>query len=112
MATPGPGVAISFSQVNTSFTLTTPSPMNGNYRFAPGTYTPASPVIPTTPAGIFPIDVLHGRTAGTPFITTFTTPGTWTATATGNIKVLVVGGGGAGGSGYGSLANGSARGGG
>ena len=98
MPTPGPGVAISFSQVNTEFALTTPSPMNANFRFAPGTYTPASPVIPTTPAGIFPMDVLHGRT--TTFITTFTTPGSWTSTVTANIKVLVVGGGGGGGDGF------------
>ena len=94
-------MTISFSQVNTEFVLTTPSPMNDKFRIAPGNYTPAAPVIPTTPAGIFPIDVLHGRTKGvpapTPFITTFTTPGSWTSTVTGNIKVLVVAGGGIGG---------------
>ena len=99
MPTPAPGTAISFSQVNTEFTLTTPSPMNNNYRFAPGTYTPATPAIPTTASGIFPMDVLHGRTKAsiTPFTTTFTAPTTWTATFTGNIRVIVVGGGGSGG---------------
>ena len=109
MATPAPGVAISFSQVNTVFVLTTPSPMNANYRFAPGTYTPATPAIPTTPAATFPMDVLHGRTkAVAPFITSYTHPNpaatspyttTWTSTVTGNIKVLTVGGGGGGASG-------------
>ena len=52
MPTPGTfpsTTAISFSQVNTEFGLTTPSPMNLNYRFAPGTYTPALNPIPTTP---------------------------------------------------------------
>lgn len=104
MSTPGTypsTTTIKFSDVNTVFGLTTPSPMDLKYRIAPGNYTPASPVIPTTPAGIFPMDVLHGRTKGvpapTPFITTFTTPGSWTSTVTGNIKVLVVAGGGAGG---------------
>ena len=116
MPTPGPGVAISFSQVNTEFALTTPSPMDAKFRIAPGNYTPASPVIPTTPAGIFPIDVLHGRTKGvpapTPFITTFTTPGSWTSTVTGNIKVLVVAGGGGGGDGRPAFPGGQGAGGG
>lgn len=117
MPTPGPGVAISFSQVNTEFVLTTPSPMNVNYRFAPGTYTPATPAIPTTPAGIFPIDVLHGRTkAGgggvlSPFSALYTTSSTWNAPGTGNISVLVVAGGGAGGNGPGIRSGGGGAGG-
>lgn len=100
MPTPAPGVAISFSQVNTEFALTTPSPMNANYRFAPGTYTPATPAIPTVSGATFPMNVLHGRTkAGvlSPFTSVYTTSSTWTATGTGNISVLVVAGGGAGG---------------
>ena len=97
MPTPGPGVPISFAQVNTEFVLTTPSPMDIKYRIAPGTYTPAAPVIPTTPASTFPVDLLHNRTC-TSFVATFTTPGVWTSAVTGDIKVLVVGGGGAGGS--------------
>jgi len=111
MPTPGTypsTTTISFSQVNTEFGLTTPSPMNAKFRIAPGNYTPALNPIPTTPGpstpaslATFPMDILHGRTKGvpapTPFITTFTTPGSWTSTVTGNIKVLVVAGGGAGG---------------
>jgi len=119
MPTPGTfpsTTAISFSQVNTEFGLTTPSPMNLKYRFAPGTYTPALNPIPTTPGpstpaslATFPMDVLHGRTkAVAPFITSYTHPNpaattpyttTWTSTVTGNIKVLTVGGGGGGASG-------------
>ena len=95
MPTPAPGNPISFAQVNTEFTLTTPSPMDLKYRLAPGTYTPATPVIPTTPGSTFPMDVLHGRTTG--LLTTFTTPGNWTSSVTGNIRVLVVAGGGSGG---------------
>jgi hypothetical protein len=96
MPTPAPGNPISFSNVNTEFVLTTPSPMDLNYRFAPGKYTPATPVIPTTPASTFPLDALHNRTC-TSFVATFTTPGTWTSAVTGNIKILVVAGGGGGG---------------
>lgn len=114
MPTPGTypsTTTISFSQINTEFGLGTPSPMNLNYRFTTPQYTPVANPIPTTPGpstpaslATFPMDILHGRTKSTapvpltPFVTTFTTSGSWTATGTGNIKVLVVGGGGAGGS--------------
>ena len=100
MPTPGTfpsTTAISFSQVNTEFGLTTPSPMDLKYRFTTPQYTPTTPAIPTVSGATFPVDSLHGRTKVPSFITTFTTPGSWTATLTGNIKVLVVGGGGGGG---------------
>jgi len=96
MPTPAPGNPISFAQVNTEFNRTTPSPMNNKYRFLPGGYTPATPVISTTPNTLFPMDILHGRT-NTSILQTFTTPGSWTSTITGNIRVLVVAGGGGGG---------------
>jgi len=103
MTTPGPTVhpsntTIKFSDVNAVFGLGQPSPMDLNYRFPTSLYTPTTPTIPTTPKATFPMEVLHGRTKFS-FVTTFTTPGTWTSTVTGNIKVLVVGGGGGGGNG-------------
>ena len=106
MTTPGPTVhpsntTIKFSDVNAVFGLVQPSPMDLNYRFPTSLYTPTTPMIPTTPKATFPMESLHGRTKGvpapTPFVTTFTTPGSWTSTVTGNIKVLVVAGGGGGG---------------
>lgn len=104
---------ISFSNVNTVFgPFGSPMPLDGKFRLAPGTYSPATPVIPTTPGvpgGPFPMDILHGRNKGgfpAPFITTFTNPNpptpfstTWTSPGTGNIKVLCVGGGGGAGGG-------------
>lgn len=102
MPTPGTfpsTTTISFSQVNTEFGLTTPSPMNLKYRFPTAQYTPVTNPIPTVSAANFPVNILHGRTnvVLSPFTTVYTTPSTWTATGTGNISVLVVAGGGAGG---------------
>ena len=65
MPTPGTypsSTQIAFSDVNTEFKLTTPSPMNLNYRFPTSIYSPTANPIPTTPAATFPTDILHGRT--------------------------------------------------
>jgi len=116
MPTPGTypsTTTISFSQVNSEFGLTTPSPMNLNYRFPTTIYTPTANPIPTTPGATFPVNILHGRTFTTtpPFFYVYTNPvvsgpsgspgtispaSTWTATFTGNITLIVIGGGGAG----------------
>jgi hypothetical protein len=46
-----------------------------------------------------------------PFVNTFTSPGSWTSSVTGNIKVLVVAGGGGGASGYNRAGGGGGAGG-
>jgi len=105
MPTPAPGTNIKFTQVASEFTLAINPPSRGlgaNFRFAPGTYTPATPAIPTgATAAIKLSGDLGGRTKAVPppptFFTPFTSPGTFTSPFTGNVTLLVIGGGGSGG---------------
>lgn len=102
MTTPGTypsTTAISFSQVNSVFALTTPSPMNNKFRFPTASYSPASSPIPTTLNATFPMNILHGRTYAAPFVNIYTVTGiqTYISPVTRNVTLLAVGGGGAGG---------------
>lgn len=70
MPTPAVGSAIKFTNVCTEFALSINPPsraMGANFRFASGTYTPASPAIPTgTTAAISLSSDLGRRTKATP----------------------------------------------
>ena len=76
-------------------------PVNTRLRFLPGTYTPASPSIPTTNNGILPFSVYRGKTggpAGVPVQTyTLTSSGTFVSPNNGTAQAFLVGGGGGGG---------------
>lgn len=64
MTLPSTG-AIKFSDIATVFGLTYNTPprsLNNDFRFPAGSYTPDTPVIPTTPESLINIDTFHSKT--------------------------------------------------